>query len=168
MRKECMSLRDFNIDGKMMNKTFDTFCSRNYPKQIFSKTHGQLVGMHDENVFGWPFTTRTKPSKWNASGLTHPTWEFCRKSCFEARQSRADSWSLLGYKELNLTKQPLVKVVHFGLLFQIEISASEDRSCAEIKVLGLKSDTAVLLFSFPPSLFFRLSWLDLFLFLGIY
>lgn len=47
-----MSLRDFNIDGKMMNKTFDTFCSRNYPKQIFSKTHGQLVGMHDENVFG--------------------------------------------------------------------------------------------------------------------
>ena len=46
-----MSLRDFNIDGKMMNKTFDTFCSRNYPKQIFSKTHGQLVGMHDENVF---------------------------------------------------------------------------------------------------------------------
>ena len=51
MRKECMSLRDFNIDGKMMNKTFDPFRSRNYPKQIFSKTHGQLVGMHDENVF---------------------------------------------------------------------------------------------------------------------
>ena len=38
-----MSLRDFNIDGKMMNKTFDTFISRNYPKQIFTETQGQLV-----------------------------------------------------------------------------------------------------------------------------
>ena len=105
-----MSLRDFNIDGKMMNKTFDTFISRKYPKQTFT------------NVF---WLTRTKPS--NTSGLTHPTWEFCRKTCFEARQSRADSCSLLGDKELDLTKKPLVQVVHFGLLFQIKISASEDR-----------------------------------------
>ena len=27
----------------MMNKTFDTFISRNYPKQIFTETQGQLV-----------------------------------------------------------------------------------------------------------------------------
>ena len=26
-----------------MNKTFDTFISRNYPKQIFTETQGQLV-----------------------------------------------------------------------------------------------------------------------------
>ena len=39
-----MSLHDFNIDGKMTNKTFDTFFSPNYPKQIFSETQGQLVG----------------------------------------------------------------------------------------------------------------------------
>ena len=100
------------------------------------------MSRQEDNVF---WLTRTKPL--NTSGLTHPTWEFCRKTCFEARQSRADSWSLLGYKELNLTKKPLVQVVHFGLLFQIKISASEDRSCAEIKVLGLKSDTAVLAFT---------------------
>ena len=33
MRNQCMSLRDFNIEGKIMNKTYDTFFGRNLPKQ---------------------------------------------------------------------------------------------------------------------------------------
>ena len=36
----------------MMNKTFDTFISRNYPKQIFTETQGQLVDKMTM-FFGW-------------------------------------------------------------------------------------------------------------------
>ena len=44
MRNQCMSLRDFNAEGKIMNKTYDTFFGRNFPKQISSETQGQLEG----------------------------------------------------------------------------------------------------------------------------
>lgn len=39
-----MSLRDFNIEGKIMNNTYDTFFGRKLPKQISSETQGQLEG----------------------------------------------------------------------------------------------------------------------------
>ena len=39
-----MSLRDFKVEGKIMNKTYDTFFGQNLPKQISSETQGQLEG----------------------------------------------------------------------------------------------------------------------------
>lgn len=62
-----MSLRDFNIDGKMMNKTLMTLF-------VVETTRSNILGdpsavsRQDDNVF---WLTRTKSS--NTSGLTHPT-----------------------------------------------------------------------------------------------
>ena len=50
MRNECMSLHDFNVDGKMTNKTFDTFFKSKLPEANILGDP-EAVSRHDDNVF---------------------------------------------------------------------------------------------------------------------
>ena len=76
----------------------------------------------------------------------HP-WKLCGKTSFEA--SQVIFWSLFCYKELKLTTKPFTGHTLHGLLIQMaKLLACKVQACAGSKILGFKSDTAVLTFTF--------------------
>ena len=82
--------------------------------------------------------------------LTHyiRSWRFCRKTRFEA--SQVVFWSLSCYKELKLTTNLFTGCTLHGLLIQMQnISLHSSRMLRKQNFdLGVKSDTAVLTFTF--------------------
>ena len=82
--------------------------------------------------------------------LTHyiRSWRFCRKTRFEA--SQVVFWSLSCYKELKLTTNLFTGCTLHGLLIQMQnISLRSSRMLRKQNFdLGVKSDTAVLTFTF--------------------
>ena len=82
--------------------------------------------------------------------LTIRSWRFCRKTRFEA--SRVVLWSLLCYKELKLTSNRFTDRTLHGLLIEmqnISLRSSGMRRKQNFDIVfGLKSDTAVLTFTF--------------------
>ena len=76
----------------------------------------------------------------------HP-WKLCGKTCFEA--SRVVFWSPFCYKDLKLTTKPFTGSTLHGLLIQTaKLLACKVQACTGSKILGFKSDTAVLTFTF--------------------
>ena len=76
----------------------------------------------------------------------HP-WKLCGKTSFEA--SQVIFWSLFCYKELKLTTKPCTGHTLHGLLIQMaKLLACKVQACAGSKILGFKSDTADLTFTF--------------------
>ena len=64
-----------------------------------------------------------------------PPWKFRQKRCFKCKASRAIFWPLPSYKELKLTTESRLQVVHLVAFWsQCKILASKVRVCAESKI----------------------------------
>ena len=74
------------------------------------------------------------------------SWRFCRKRRFE--DTRVVFWPLSCYKELKLTTNRFTGRTLHGLLIQMQNISLRSSAMRESKILGFKSDTAVLTFTF--------------------
>ena len=64
-----------------------------------------------------------------------PPWKFRQKRCFKCKASRAIFWPLPSYKELKLTTESRLQVVHLVAFWsQCKILASKVQVCAESKI----------------------------------